>query len=259
MDKASKTPLLPTSNPPPDHPPHPPPPHKKPSHCAIFLVLLLAALWILVKHVCPHFRNGHPQSHHIWVTNGTFAEDTIPTAVHLHYDGAVDEGGVSLWFHKYVRHSEPKEEDVIPVVYAKKGEDARGKKHRHYRHGHRKIRRDDDEEGGDDDDDDDDDDGDDDEGGHKKKWFTRCAPVSAVDGVATFGKECFDVQGDFAEAEKGTTITYALIGVGKKKEVGEEDGDELEGVKKWWKDAKTWVNRGRRYYVLTKIRVHKHF
>ncbi|KAJ3007163.1 UNVERIFIED_CONTAM: hypothetical protein HDU68_003669, partial [Siphonaria sp. JEL0065] len=101
----------------------------------------------------------------------------------------------------------------------------------------------------------------DDEGEHHKRWFRRCVPDHVSHGVATFGKSCFDVAADYEGAEKGQTITYALIGVAKRRSGEGEGVDDDEDEEKDIEDLDLEDNvgvdgftmhKGRRYYVITK-------
>ncbi|KAJ3062849.1 hypothetical protein HDU98_001310 [Podochytrium sp. JEL0797] len=245
--------LIPTTTP---HPPPPPRcPHKKKRCCLIALLVVAGIAWAILKHICPHFRNGHHGSHHIWVTNGTLAEP--PKEVHLHFDNVVDGDSVSIWFHKYEREGR-NPHDGNP------GDDKDGESknlpmhphanpshhHNHHHHHHHNHKGDDKNEeehemtrDGDDD-------------GERKKWFTRCAPDSVSDGVAVFGSSCLDIASAYEALEPGHTLTFALIATGKKADDHEDDGDkddELDGL-----DEVELLHHGRRYYTLSKIRLHKH-
>ncbi|KAJ3018407.1 UNVERIFIED_CONTAM: hypothetical protein HDU68_011159 [Siphonaria sp. JEL0065] len=288
QDDTDTTPLLLLTTdqlPLPDHPPHhPPPPHHRP-HKPLIIAIVLCILFLILKHICPHFRNGHPQSDHIYVSpNGTIS-DPPASGIHLHFDEAVDADGISLWFHKYVRDAKPgdghgghddnddKEEEGKQML----GHNVhhRDSHHHHHRrerqhYNRHEVKRDDEDchdnakESNDENDGDDDNDND----GHHKRWFTRCEPEHVSHGVATFGKSCFDVAADYEEAEKGQTITYALIGVAKRRsEDGEGDDEEeeediedldLEGKEDSEGVVGVTMHKGRRYYVITNVRIHKH-
>ncbi|KAJ3070585.1 hypothetical protein HDU98_006368 [Podochytrium sp. JEL0797] len=238
--------LIPATHP---HPPPPPPrcPHKKKRCCFVALLVVGCIAWLILKHICPHFRNGHHGSHHIWVTNGTLAEP--PKEVHLHFDNVVDGESVSLWFHKYEREGRPHHGNPDDKDEESKKMHPHGHPHAHHHHHHHDHKGDDNNEehemtrDGDDD-------------GERKKWFTRCAPDSVSEGVAKFGPSCVDIVAAYDALEPGHTLTFALIATGKKADDHEDDGDkddELNGL-----DEVELLHHGRRYYTLSKIKLHKH-
>ncbi|KAJ3122845.1 hypothetical protein HK100_011817 [Physocladia obscura] len=213
--------------------------HPKRHHRGLFLLLLAILAWIILKHICPHFRNGHPSTHHLFLeTNGTVPAP--PHALIVHYDSTVDPTTVSLRWHLYVR--ETKDGDIPPHT------DLPSNNSHKHRSKHNSEK-----------------DGDDDE---EEKWFTECLPTALdwKNGLAVFDKSCVNIGAHYSAAEPGYTLTYAIIVVGKKnvadetKEFGDEEVSDVE-FKKLMAEVRdeeslTWPGR-RNYFLLTKLRLVK--
>ncbi|KAJ3190748.1 hypothetical protein HDU83_008586 [Entophlyctis luteolus] len=181
-------------------------------HGIVFLLLVLA--WIILRHICPHYRRGHPTTHHIFLeTNGTVVSP--PKALVLHFDDHVDPTTVNLRWHLYQRNT------TSPLL---------------------------------------------------SRHFTKCAPSELTTHTAVFGPECVDISANYANADPGTTLTYAVIGFGKRlnkpndesngghsadpKDNGDDD-DALDDAVTWHADMDSLVWGPRRFYLLTKVRLEK--